>query len=264
MKNYKITAINTAENIDFVNFNLGFGGTLITYTSFELFFQMDENKYISVFQNGVIGFANYSPTEISTVLDNLKQFMINPQNQTSETVELLLTDTKKVYLENSIIYVPQEFDTKDLVRLVMNDLVQILGIDFYSKISVHLLNDVQVFATKLKKTGKIGLSKKDRNKFIGSCLTTKNRIADNLYIFDTPFLVWDDEILEKVHDSITASFNLKARLKELEYTLSVINDNLQIFMEIFEHTRASTLETVVILLIIIEVINSLVERFHFL
>jgi required for meiotic nuclear division protein 1 len=262
MKIYKITAINIAENIDFINFKLNFNGTLVTYTNFELFFHISDNQYISIFQNGVMIFANYSQSEISTILTSMKDYMINPMNNTSETVEILLTDTNRVYAENGILYIPQELDSRNLVRLVMNDLVQILGIDFYSKITENLLNEVKKFADKLEKTGKIGLSKKDRNKFIGRCLTTKNRIADNLYIFDTPSLVWDDENLEKVHTTLTASFNLKARLEELEYTLTVINENLQIFMEIFEHTRAAMLEIVVILLIIFEIFNSLSERFH--
>jgi len=262
MKTYKITAINIAENIDFINFKLELKGTLITYTNFELFYYMSDNQYIGIFQNGVIVFANYSQAEIASILDSLKSFMINPQSNTSEIVEILLTDTERVYYENNVLYVPEGFDDKNLVRLVMNDLVQILGIDFYSRITEHLLTQVKKFAVNLETTGKIALPKKDRNKFIGSCLTTKNKIADNLYIFDTPTLVWDDEILEKVHNTLIASFNLKARLKEMEYTLSVVNENLQIFMEIFEHARAATLEIIVILLIIFELVNGLLDRIH--
>jgi required for meiotic nuclear division protein 1 len=262
MKTYKITAINIAENIDFVNFKVPPGGTLITYTNFELFFQMSDNQFIAVFQNGVVVFSNYSPPEISTMLFSLKDYMINPMNNTSETIEVLLTETKKVYTENNILYVPLEYDGQNLIRIIMNDLVQILAIDFYIKITEKLLAEVKTYADNLEKSGKIGLLKKNRNRFIGRCLTTKNKIADNLYIFDTPSLVWGDQNLENVHNTVTASYNLKARLKELEYTLSVINENLQIFMEIFEHTRASMLEIVVIILIVFEIVNSLTERFH--
>lgn len=262
MKNYKVTAINTAQSIDFANFKLTFSGNLITYTSFELFFHISDTQYISMFQNGVVVFANYSQTEIAAILDSMKDYLVNPQNHISETVEVLLTDTDRVYSENGILYVPNEFDGPNLVRIIMNDLVQILALDYYSKIADHLLDEVKKIADKLEKTGKIGLPKKERNKFIGNCLTTKNRIADNLYVFDTPKLVWDDEHLEKVHSALTTSFNLKARLRELEYTLSIINDNLQIFMEIFEHSRAAFLEMIVIVLIVIEIFNSLTERFH--
>jgi required for meiotic nuclear division protein 1 len=262
MKTYRITAINTAENIDFINFRPSVGGNLISYSNSELFFRVSEDQYISIFQNGVVVFTNYTQSEISAFLSSVQGYMVNPQNQTSETVELLLTDTKNVYSENSIIYIPMEFDNQNLIKLMMNDVVQILGIDFYSKITEKLLGEIKTFAAILEKKGRIILSKKDRNKFIGSCLSTKNRIAENLYIFDTPDIVWGDESLEKVHNVLMATYNLKPKLKELEYTLTVINENLQIFMEIFEHTRASTLEIVVILLIMIEILNSLTEKFH--
>jgi uncharacterized Rmd1/YagE family protein len=264
MKTYRITAINTAENFDFINFKPSFSGTLITYNNFELFFHISDNQYIGMFQNGVIVFANFSQIEISSILDSLKKYMINVQNNISETVEILLTDTDKVYAENNVLYVPQEYDDKNIVRIVMNDLVQVLGVEFYSKIAENLLGDVKKIATKLETKGRVALAKKDRNKFIGSCLTTKNRIADNLYIFDTPNLVWDDERLGKIHTILTESFNLKARLKEIDYTLSVINDNLQIFMQIFEYSHASKLEIIVIWLIIFEIVTALAETFHIL
>lgn len=96
-------------------------------------------------------------------------------------------------------------------------------------------------------------------KFIGKSLNTRNEIIDNLYIFDSPDIAWDDERVERVHKILSRVFDLNVRFRELEYTFNIIDNNLKIFNDSYEHRHSAFLEIVVIILILIEVIKSFVE-----
>jgi uncharacterized Rmd1/YagE family protein len=97
-------------------------------------------------------------------------------------------------------------------------------------------------------------------KFIGKALNTQNDIADNIYIFDAPDLVWDDEYLDKLHVGLMKHFDLRVRFSEIEYTLRIIEDNLSVFREISHQRESSILEYIIIALILVEVFDLIISK----
>ena len=65
----------------------------------------------------------------------------------------------------------------------------------------------------LETTGSLQLSRKNMLRFIGKSLNSKNRIAANLYLFDSPDLRWEDEYLDKTHRGLVKTFDLPARFR---------------------------------------------------
>jgi uncharacterized Rmd1/YagE family protein len=97
-------------------------------------------------------------------------------------------------------------------------------------------------------------------KFIGKALNTQNDIADNIYIFDAPELVWDDEYLDTLQKGLKQQFDLRVRFSEIEYTMRIIEDNLSVFREISHQRESSILEWIIILLILVEVFDLLISK----
>ena len=263
METIRLIAINIADNIDIRHLKQTFSGKLVISTSSELFFKTDESKYISIFNYGVIAFSNHSQTEIDQVIKNIESYLNNNQVRISETISIELKSSPGVSYENEVLTVPDEYESNELFRIVMFDLSQTVAIDYYSGIAEKLLQEVKTLSAELEHKGRISLVKREMMKFIGKSLNTKNKIVDNLYIFDSPDITWDNEMVEKVHKILIRTFDLNARFKELEYTFKIIDDNLQIFKETYEHRYSATLEIVVIILILIEVLKSLGEKFRF-
>lgn len=263
MKKYNLVAINIADNVNIKELKSKFSGKLITSTNLELFYRISENQFVTIFSDGVIAFANFSEDEMSTIIGELTDYIKDSKEQINESIEVILSESGKIQYLDDILYLPMELDSNDLIRILLYDLSQTVAIDYYSTIAENMLSDVNKLSSELAKKGKISISNREMKKFIGKSLTTRNAVVDNLYIFDTPDLVWDDENLEKVHRTLARTFNLNARFKELEYTFSVIDNNLQIFKDMYEHRRTTVLEIIVILLILIEVLKSLGEKFKF-
>ena len=97
-------------------------------------------------------------------------------------------------------------------------------------------------------------------RFIGKALNTQNDIAENIYIFDAPDLVWEDEYLDKLHQGLMKYFDLRIRFSEVEYTLRIIEDNLSVFREIIHQRESSLLEYIIIVLILVEVFDLLISK----
>jgi uncharacterized Rmd1/YagE family protein len=142
----------------------------------------------------------------------------------------------------------------------MLNLAQSVALDYYSKAADVLLESVNRFADKLEKTGRMGISKKNMLKFVGKTLNSKNRIIDNLYIFDVPDIVWDSKYLDEIHTGLIRVFDLKSRFKEVQASFKNIEENLSIFIEVHQHKMSNILEWIIIILILIEVVDLFITK----
>jgi uncharacterized Rmd1/YagE family protein len=142
----------------------------------------------------------------------------------------------------------------------MFNLAQSVGIDYYHTVADTLLAEVKSFAQELEATGRFSMGRKSMRKFVGRALNTQNDIAENIYIFDAPELVWDDQYLDKLHQGLIRHFDLRVRFSELEYTMRIIEDNLTVFRELAHQRESSLLEWIIILLIFVEVIDMILSR----
>merc|ERR1711974_121617 len=81
----------------------------------------------------------------------------------------------------------------EMIRLVMLHTSQSVALDRYSEITEALLDEANVHSEELERSGRLKISSKNLKKFIGKTLNLKNRISENLYIFDSPDVTWEDE-----------------------------------------------------------------------
>ncbi|MCC6460461.1 MAG: RMD1 family protein, partial [Saprospiraceae bacterium] len=148
----------------------------------------------------------------------------------------------------------------DLVRVAMLNLAQSVAMDFYAQRAQILLSEIRGFTNQMEMEGNIRISRKNMLRFIGRTLNNKNKVIENLYVFDGPDLTWEDEYLDRVHRGLSRTFELSTRFKEIEYTFKIIDDNLSVFRELFLHRESSKLEWIIIALICIEVFDLIISK----
>ena len=112
----------------------------------------------------------------------------------------------------------------------------------------------------LEKKGRLAISGKRLTKFIGKTLLLRNRIAENLYIFDSPPETWEDERLDKLYNELKRTFDLQERFRNVADGLGIVKDNLELFRDILQYRNSVFLEWIVIILITIEVVHYLLEK----
>ncbi|HEY6163166.1 MAG TPA: RMD1 family protein [Bacteroidia bacterium] len=255
----KVIAYQVAEQINIKKFKSAYKAEVFSSSSTDLFYYNKNGSSIYILSYGVVVFANFGEIEISKIIDYVKQFSVNVlENQYKE--DILIHTEKELSFSYNDVFVPEI--SPDVVRIIMLNVAQSAFLDFYTDLSQNLLDETVKFTTELEQFGKLKISRKNLLRFIGKALNVKNRIIDNLYIFDVPDIVWENEYLDKVNNGMVKTFDINTRFREIEYTLKIVEGNLGIFTELVQHKTSNTLELVIIFLILVELVNVLVGH-HF-
>jgi uncharacterized Rmd1/YagE family protein len=254
----RIIAYQVAENTNIKKFKVEYAGSLVNSTSFELFYKYEQG-YVFVLNFGVVVFANVDDVQRSAFISHLMQYCTNYlENRLQEDFIIEKKDTAQPEFSYNSLSVSQIND--DVIRIAMLQVAQSLALDFYQEVAQKLFDDTVKLTNQLEAYGRLKISKRNLMKFIGKTLNTKNRIIDNLYIYDTPAVVWEDEFLGKVNDGLTYTFDISIRFKELEYMLKRVESNLSVFVELAHAEESKRLEWIVIILIFIEILHLFLNR----
>ncbi|MBL7802726.1 MAG: RMD1 family protein [Saprospiraceae bacterium] len=258
----KITAFYLAEQIDIRALKDAYAGTLLQENPSELFYQIGSDQYFYALDYGAVVFANLSSVEISQNLAFLQPFCTKPlQEKLRDDLEITVAADLPITFHFDSLTVPKI--DENVVRIVMHNIAHSVALDFFSQRADSLLAEIHHFTKQLEQEGAIRISRKNMLRFIGRTLNNKNSVVENLFIFDGPDLIWDDEYLDRIHRGLSRTFELQSRFKEVEYTFKVIEDNMAVFRELYLHRESSQLEWIIIVLICIEVFDLLISKIFF-
>lgn len=257
----KISAFYIAENIHLKSLKEAYAGTLLQENPSELFYRVDADKYFYAFDYGAVAFANMTDTDISQNLGLLGQFCKNPlPEKIRDDFEISEQENSPVAVHFDSMTVPRLDES--VIKIALFSTAQSVSLDFFTARSETLLSEIHRFTNQMEETGTINISRKNMLRFIGRTLNDKNRIVENLFIFDSPEVTWDDDYLDRIHRGLVRTFELHSRFKEIEYTFKIIEDNLTVFRELFLHKESSKLEWIIIFLICIEVFDLILSKLH--
>jgi uncharacterized Rmd1/YagE family protein len=254
----KVHAYQYSESIDVKSFKSNFTADLKYSSPDELFYKGSQNDYVYVFKYGVICFLNYDAVKIAEFFKLMNQYTKNQfENKLAEEF-LIETDCK----QNSFGYNKIEIINSDseTLRLIMLNVSHSVALDFYSEQSDVLLEGTNHQIQFLENEGKLNISGKNLRRYIGRTLNLKNKISQNLYIFDSPPETWEDENLNKIDIGLKKTFDLQIRYRNIQEDLQIIKENLELFKDLMQYKKSTLLEWIVILLILVEVVNLLVDK----
>lgn len=256
----KISAFYLAEQIDLAALRKTYAGELLQENPSELFYRVDESGYCYFFDYGAVVFANRSDVEISQNLVFLQAYCFRPLGeQFRDDFEIMEQAGAPVTFDFNRLIVPRI--DEHVVKITLLNVAQSVALDFFSQRAHTLLGEIQHFTEQLEREGAIRISRKNMLRFIGRALNNKNRIVENLFIFDSSDLTWDDEYLDRIYRGLARTFEIQSRFREVEYTFKVIEDNLSVFRELYLHRESRQLEWVIIVLICIEVFDLILSKF---
>lgn len=256
----RLTALLVANQLDIKAIKNFLDIKPLADSSSDLFYQFNKNKFQHYFNFGVVVFTGHTEEEIKWALKAVHNFQKNPvTNWLRDDHDISVESGSEILFQFDEV-VLSKCDEK-VIRVAMFNLAQSVAMDHYHAVSEQLLLEVKGFTNQLETSGKLKISRTNMMRFIGKALNTQNDIAENIYIFDAPELVWDDEYLDKLHRGLIKHFDLRTRFSELEYTMRIIEDNLSVFREIIYQRESKLLEMIIIVLILVEVFDLLISKF---
>lgn len=249
----KVFAFQVASQINLKQTKRLLVGELLFSDSDELFYKLSELQYVYIFQYGMVSCFCMSSIEIAQLFAKLKPLCKDYNDEKiSEEIEVAVEpNVLKVQFNNIIL--PKIDD--EMLRLVMLNASQSVALNRYSEITEALLIETNEHTKYLESKGRLDISGNKLKRFIGKVLNLKNKISENLYIFDSPDITWEDEELNKLNSELKRTFDLKDRYTLIHDRLDIIKENLELFKDIMDHKESSRLEWIIIILILVEVID---------
>ncbi len=253
----QIEAFQIAELFNIKKFRAQFQFEAYSGSTSEVFYVLSNNRYLYVFDYGVVVFANYDAITKKDFLDFIHQFSTSIVNLDLSEEYQIKTDEKltKALVKNDYVSV-QQIDSS-ILRIVLLNVGQSVALEYYEVLTDELITSSKHYILELEKRGRLSISKTNLLKYIGKVLNVKNSIVDNLYILDDPNLVWENEDLNILNRQLKSNFDINTRFKDLDYRLQIIEDNLTLFTDVLNVRESTRLEWIIIILIVIEIMIAL-------
>lgn len=256
---HKVISYQVADSIDIKSLKTAFKAELCYSDSDELFYRTGADRYLYAFKYGVVSFLNYNAVESSAFLQFCTPFCKNRFTEDLNDEFLIETEAKEYKVSHNKIEITNT--DSNILRMIMLNVSQSVALDYYTQQTTSLMVETNYHTQILEKKGRLTISRKNLKKFIGKTLLLKNRIAENLYIFDSPPETWEDERLDKLHTELKRNFELQERFRNVSEGLGIVKDNLELFKDILQYRNSVFLEWIIIVLIAIEVVHFLLEKF---
>jgi required for meiotic nuclear division protein 1 len=265
---FQVVSYQIADSIDVKLFRAAHKDGIYYADSDELFYVTARfpdvqggarESYVYVFKYGVVCFLNVDEAGTSDFLQLIAPYCKNLFKQKlSEEFQVETNAGENKFGFSKIEIMNAEIET---LRLIMLNVSQSVALDYYSEQTNLLLEETNYHIQSLEKRGRLDVSGTNLKKYIGKTLNLKNRIADNLYIFDSPPETWEDENLNKIDIGMKRTFDLQDRYRDIREGLEIIKENLELFKDLLQYRQSTFLEWIVIMLIFLEVLNLVIDRF---
>jgi len=253
VKSYQI-----ADYIDIKSLRYASLGEVIYADNDELFFQIEENKYLYILRYGVLTQLNLAEEQFTEIKEQIIPACRNLVETSIHEEQLIETGSVENKISHNKIQIKNS--NTDVLRMVMLYISQSVTLDYYAELTTKLLEDTNQHTQLLERKGELSITGTNLKKYIGKTLLLKNLIAQNLYIFDSPEETWDNERLDKLHIELKRHLDLQDRARSVSEELGIVKENLELFKDILQYRNSIYLEWVVIILIAVEVVSFLVEK----
>ena len=253
-----MVSYQVADSIEVKAFRQSYKDGIYHYDADELFYKTGPEDFVYVFKYGVVAFMNYDDTRREVFLQRIAPFCKNVfQLPLSEEFEVETHAKENKFGFNKIEIVKPDIE---VLRLIMLNVSQSVSLDYYSEQTNRLLKETNSQTQTLERKGRLDISGANLKKYIGKTLNLKNRIAENLYIFDSPPETWEDEDLNRIDLGLKRTFDLQDRYREIREGLEMIRENLDLFKDLLQYRNSTVLEWIIIILVALEVVNLVIDK----
>jgi len=154
-----------------------------------------------------------------------------------ESHKLLIDSEREISVGFDSVTIPS-IDI-ELIHIISLNLAQSSILNHYQCLTDDLLEETRELSGHLEITGEVNLTRKRLAKYIGQTMSLRNKIADNLYIFESPPLAWTDERLSQLDTLLSEELDFKNRYHGMQTSLSVIRENHEFYKDMLQHKHSS-------------------------
>ena len=209
-------------------------------------------QYAVLTKFGTVTFWSASVRLRQQFLNEIRPYVKNKKEHypyDEDTKVLIGGSTEKVTFEK----VCSAHLNVEKIKIISYALSQSVALERYEDDIESSLSELGAVVDNLKTKGKSLFSEKKLLKQIGRVFSVKQTTVVHLALFDKPESIWESPDLEMLYNRMSSEYDLKIRFDILDKKIDYLSDVSKMMMEFLAEKRNAFLETVIIVLIVIEI-----------
>lgn len=217
--------------------------------------------HVFVFRYGCLVLWNTPEEEESKFLETLQRFSLNPIEPVFEEFEYSFGVKPRFFQDKITLDTSRAPDLQMLA--VSYGLSQVIKLTAFEASIDRTIEKTKMIPQELALRGKIALSRKEISKRIGSLFIKRNSVNLHSDILDAPVFIWDHPEYESLYTMTTNDLELHARTAVLNRRLDIVKELFEMMRDELNSRHSTMLESIIVLLIMIEVLMTFVIHvFH--
>lgn len=213
---------------------------------------------VYVYSFGAVVGLNVPSNQFNSLVSELDEYVIgNVKHTATEILEVLVNkDTKdrEIEISEDRVYVPRI--DEGVLSTVAFVLAQSVSLHRIEQKTGLLIDEIEKFLSEKGKVAKgrkaLGLAMK--------ILKTRHEILSDVMILDKPDIAWENELYDQLYQKLARYYELSRRYKNVTTKLDHAFEVASVLLEIHSESKANFLEWMIILLFVLEIAMSLIEK----
>jgi uncharacterized Rmd1/YagE family protein len=212
---------------------------------------------VYVYSFGAVVGLNVPSNQFNSLVSELDDYVIGTVKHTAtEILEVVQMQNKERDIEVT--------DDKVFVPRIDEGVLYTASFVLAQSVSLHrieqktglLIDEIEKFLSAKGKMAKgrkaLGLAMK--------ILKTRHEILSDVMILDKPDIAWESEVYDQIYQKLARYYELSRRYKNVTTKLDHAFEVASVLLEIHSESKANFLEWMVILLFVVEIAMSIVEK----
>jgi uncharacterized Rmd1/YagE family protein len=217
-------------------------------------------QYAVLTKFGTITFWNVPKNLREELIEEISSFVENFNKNYD------LSDTLKVYIGKEIedIKFGKAYLTKidkEKIQIISFVLGQSVALERFEKETEERVLELERVISFLKSGIWKGLKERKLLSQIGDILSVKQKTISHLSLFDKPETTWERPEIERLYNKLYFEFELPDRFDILNEKIKFLSDQNKILLDFISTRRGHFLETIIIVLILLEILIFVFEVF---
>jgi uncharacterized Rmd1/YagE family protein len=240
-----------------------FTGATLRPSKRQLVAEYAPDRFVLAFDFGAVVFVNVPAEERTRVLGEVQKRVASkephPPLEEDFMIEVIPGSGSARVGFDRVILPELSAAAVEIIALLV---AQSVAIDYYEEDLQEVMLSLDGHTSHMANFGRLKGTRGDLMRFVARTLDTKNQIIAALSVLDKPAITWERESLDRLFRDLREMLEIEERFRSLEYKLRTIQESLEIFLDLQQSRHGHTLETIVVLLILFEIVMALLDKFH--
>lgn len=235
-----------------------------TISTAPLSFHVGPIGRVALYRFGVAILAGLSPLEEDEIVSQLKGRVSGARSglEDEETAIISVAEGAEEKIPpGGPISIPDLTDERFLV--IADALSKSVALARYERSVNAVFDTIEPFAVQLALKGRPPWKRRPMLELIGQALLVQHRVSGRIAVQEKPDILWDRPDLERLYARLNDEYELDERALTLKNKLDVVVETARALTDVIEADRTTRLESIVILLIFVEIVLSLFQIVYF-